>query len=294
MTVRTDAELVTARRIEEAEIRRAFLAISPARFSRRGSSSRTLIRLDDRWSPWLTRRCGESGRVPAPRSHRVSSSFASARASPQIACAGKTAARTSSNAIKGSCCRRAPARGSGGARQDTESDLEPRTLDFIAASMARATRAKRWRWSRYAASAMLLIGAAFGLYAFMQSRPIQQQRRLAVAYRLASQAELTRTSQPGLSALLAVESLARQPGVEGDRVRRSLMLLPELVSDREVAQITAVSGAPGTEVVEYRRDEGLRVVNLATNVASGWMLKSVATAGDLVLSSTHVTADGRG
>jgi WD40 repeat protein len=172
-------------------------------------------------------------------------------------------------------------------------DLEPLTVEFITASISRASRAKRLRWSGYATSALLLIGAAFGLYAFWQSRQIEQQRRLAVVYRLAAQAELTRAEQPGLSALLSIESLARQPSLEGDiSLRRSLMLLPELVSEREVSRIEGASSVRGTFVVEHDFEKGYRVVNVVTNVASGWLLKPDAQDALWVPSSTFVTPDG--
>jgi WD40 repeat protein len=295
VTVRTDAELVTARRIEETEIPAGL----PRDLANALLEARLLVKDTDQAGRPVFTVAHEAVLREWPRARSaVAQSLEFLRIRARIT-ADRLRWEDSSPHIKQRDQGFLLPEGRRLAEAEEllrkyRSDLEPRTVDFIAASLARATQAKRWRWSRYAASVVLLIGAAFGLYAFMQSRQIEQQRRLAVAYRLASQAELTRTSQPGLSALLAVESLARQPGVEGDiALRRSLMLLPELVSDREVSQIEAVSSAPGTEVVEYRRDEGLRVVNLATNVASGWMLKSVATADDLVLSSTHVTADGR-
>ena len=146
-------------------------------------------------------------------------------------------------------------------------DLDRPTVDFITASSARASREKRQRWSGYAAGLFLLVGAAFGLYAFLQSKQIEQQRRLAVGYRLAAQAELTRAQDPVLSALLAVESLARGSGFTGDMaLRRSLALLPELVSERQVGPVESVS-VPGTYVVE-EGGEGLRVVNAVTNAES--------------------------
>ena len=166
-------------------------------------------------------------------------------------------------------------------------DLDQPTIGFIAASTARASSARRRRWSGYAVTALLLVGAGFGLYAFLQSQQIEQQRRLAVGYRLAAQAELTRAQDPTLSALLAVESLARGSGFTGDMaLRRSLALLPELVSERQVEQVLAVS-VPGTYVVEAGT-QGIRVVNAVMNVAGPWVLKGVYG-----LSATQVTDDGR-
>jgi WD40 repeat protein len=170
-------------------------------------------------------------------------------------------------------------------------DLEPATIEYINASIRRAAATTRWRRSGYAALLVLLLGTAFGVYAVVQSREIDQQRRLAVAYRLASQAELTRPQRPGLSALLAAESLIRQPGLEADAaLRRSLAILPELVSEQEIGQVTAVSPAPGRHVVEYRQGQGLRTFNPLTNARSPWLLG--AMAGDLALSATYVTPDG--
>jgi WD40 repeat protein len=170
-------------------------------------------------------------------------------------------------------------------------DLEPATRDFIKASVQRAAASARWRRSGYAALLVLLLGTAFGVYAVLQSRQLARERGLAIAYRLAAQAELVRAEQPGLSALLAAESLKRHRGVEADgALRRSLALLPELVSEQEVGTIKAVSAAPGTYVVEHDRQQGLRVFDPVKNVRSGWLLGELRD--ELTLSETHVTPDG--
>ena len=171
-------------------------------------------------------------------------------------------------------------------------ELDAGTVAYIDASMRRATRTTRRRQSSYAALTLLLIGTVFGIYAFRQSRQIDLQRGLAVAYRLASQAELTRVQEPRLSALLAMESLRRHAGVEADiALRRSLLLLPELLAERPIENVRAMSAGPVAHLVVYGRGEGLRVINTATGDTSRWLLRDMADS--LALSETHVTNDGR-
>jgi WD40 repeat protein len=170
-------------------------------------------------------------------------------------------------------------------------DLDVATRGFIKASARKAAARATRRRSGYAALLVLLLGTAFGIYAVVQSRQVARERGLAIAYRLAAQAELTRAQRPGLSALLAAESLVRYPGVEGDvALRRSLALLPELASEQEVGTIQAVSVPPGAFVVESDRQRGLRVFDPISGVRSQWLLAGLAD--ELTLSNTHVTPDG--
>ena len=170
-------------------------------------------------------------------------------------------------------------------------ELDAESIAYIEASAGRATAALWWRRSRWVAAALLVAGIAFGLYAARNARQIEEQRRVAVAYRLAAWAELTRGDQAGLSALLAAESLLREPTVDGDRaLRRSLQLMPQLVYEGEIIEVATTSPPPGRSIVEASAS-GLRVVDTRTGAASPWVLSGLRD--ELTPSMTHVTADGR-
>jgi WD40 repeat protein len=125
------------------------------------------------------------------------------------------------------------------------SRLRPEARDFVEASADHRERsAARERRRRRAFAAVVAVGllgsASFAWWGYHQMQEAAEHSRLAMARRLAAEAETLRTEWPNKltpSVLVALESLRYAPTLEGAQaLRRGLALLPRRVCHVEHAQ----------------------------------------------------------
>jgi len=115
------------------------------------------------------------------------------------------------------------------AQAGAEKERQPTPLQttYIIASRKAAAKRQRILWG--SVSLGLIIASAFAIAAYFQRQAAEQQRNIAAARQLSTEAGLTRDRRPNAlqtSVLLAAQSLRRFPSMEADQVlRRSLWLL---------------------------------------------------------------------
>jgi WD40 repeat protein len=133
----------------------------------------------------------------------------------------------------------------------------PTELQVKYISASRTSAIKRQRLILGAVSFAMVVALILAGLATYQWNVAVEQRNLALARQLGSQAELLRQQEPGLfqtSVLLAIESLKRVPTLQGDKaLRLDLAILPEPVARMHIyprningseQQISAIAFSP--------------------------------------------------